>query len=153
MSTNKMLYVTIFAAFLSSCASDTFVSHNGNMPSNERISRLENGQDKNEVQALLGAPSNVVSLDQNTWIYMSSEIKQVAFMKPQEIGRDVLTIKFDSNDKVSDIKRLTKKDGEEIVVSNDSTQTLGQDPGFFQKYFGGIGKYMPFPGMTNNQRL
>lgn len=130
---------------LCSCACDElFVSHNGNMPTKERISQLKKGQSKEEVLSLLGAPSSVVSLDKNTWIYMSSEVKQVAFLKPTEISRDVLTIKFDKYDQVSDIDRLNKKHGTEVAISDDATQTLGQDPGFFEKYFGGVGQYMPF---------
>ena len=114
------------------------------MPTNDRISQLKPGQSKEEVLSLLGAPSSVVSLDKNTWIYMSSEIKQVAFFKPTEISRDVLTIKFDKYDQVADIDRLDKKKGAEVAVSNDATLTLGQEPGFFEKYFGGVGQYMPF---------
>ena len=75
---------------------------------------------------------------------MSSEVKQVAFFKPTEIDRDVLTIKFDKYDQVADIDRLNKKNGTEVAVSTDATQTLGQEPGFFENYFGGVGQYMPF---------
>ena len=144
MSTNKILFSILTAAALCSCSSDVFVSHNGNMPTNDRISQLKPGQSKEEVLSLLGAPSSVVSLDKNTWIYMSSEVKQVAFFKPTEIDRDVLTIKFDKYDQVADIDRLNKKNGTEVAVSTDATQTLGQEPGFFEKYFGGVGQYMPF---------
>lgn len=155
MSINKILFATFLAVSLSACASDTFISHNGNMPTNERISQLKVGQDKDEVVGLLGAPSSVVSLDKNTWIYMSSEIKQVAFMKPEEVSRDVLTIKFDNQNRISDINRLNKSHGENVKVSADETQTLGQELGFFEKYFGGIGQYMPFslPGGRRNSTL
>ena len=146
MSTNKILFSIFTTAMLCSCSSDVFVSHNGNMPTNDRISQLKPGQSKEEVLSLLGAPSSVVSLDKNTWIYMSSEVKQVAFFKPTEIDRDVLTIKFDKYDQVADIDRLNKKNGTEVAVSTDATQTLGQEPGFFERFFGGVGTYMPFAG-------
>ena len=129
---------------LSGCANEWFVTHNGNMPTNERISKLNVGQTKQEVRQILGSPSSVVSLDQNTWIYMSSDIKRVAFFKPEEISRDVLTIKFNKDEKVEDITRLKKENGREIIISQDETPTLGQQPGFFEKYFGGVGQYMPF---------
>ena len=144
MSINKLVFTSIMVMALSGCANEWFVTHNGNMPTNERISKLNVGQTKQEVRQILGSPSSVVSLDQNTWIYMSSDIKRVAFFKPEEISRDVLTIKFDKDDKVEDITRLKKENGREIVVSQDETPTLGQQPGFFEKYFGGVGQYMPF---------
>ena len=122
MSTNKLFFISAFALLCTTgCASDWFVTHNGNMPTNERISQVNVGQSKQQVQQVLGTPSSVVSLDQNTWIYMSSDIKRVAFFEPEEISRDVLTIKFNKDDKVADIKRLKKENGREITVSSDET--------------------------------
>lgn len=131
--------------FSSACSSDLFITHNGNMPSNERIAQIRVGQSKSEILNILGSPSSVVSLDRNQWIYMSSDIKRVAFFAPKEVDRDVLTIQFNDQGKVSEIERLTKKDGKEIKVSTNKTETLGHNPGFFRKYFGGVGQYMPSP--------
>ncbi len=151
MSTNKLFFATMLSvSLLSGCASDWFVTHNGNMPTNERISQVNIGQSKQEVQYILGAPSSVVSLDRNTWIYMSSDIRRIAFLRPEEISRDVLTIKFDEQEKVADIQRLKKENGYEVVVSSEETPTLGQQPGFFEKYFGGVGQFMPFGVSKNN---
>ena len=137
MSINKVVLLSAFLmTFSSACSSDLFITHNGNMPSNERI----------------GSPSSVVSLDRNQWIYMSSDIKRVAFFAPKEVDRDVLTIQFNDQGKVSEIERLTKKDGKEIKVSTNKTETLGHNPGFFRKYFGGVGQYMPFPTNTDPNR-
>ena len=80
--------------FSSACSSDLFITHNGNMPSNERIAQIRVGQSKSEILNILGSPSSVVSLDRNQWIYMSSDIKRVAFFAPKEVDRDVLTIQF-----------------------------------------------------------
>lgn len=153
MSTNKFFFATALSvSILSGCASDWFITHNGNMPTNERISQINLGQSKQEVQYILGSPSSVVSLDRNTWIYMSSDIRRIAFFKPQEVSRDVLTIKFNEQEKVADIKRLKKENGCEVAVSSDETPTLGQKPGFFQKYFGGVGQFMPF-GVSKNSSI
>lgn len=151
MSINKMRFLSLITIILlSSCSNDLFLTHNGNMPSNERIAKVKVGNTKNEVINNLGAPSSVVSLDQNTWIYMSSDIKRVAFMAPEEVDRDVLTIEFDNGGKVEKINRLSKKNGIEVAVSDDKTETLGHDAGFFEKFFGGIGNYSPFPGVKSD---
>ena len=102
------------------------------------------GDTQSKVENILGSPSNVVSFNKNAWIYMSSDVKQVAFCKPEEISRDVLTIYFDSNKKVTRITRLAKKDGKTIEVDTDKTATAGHDIGFFEKYFGGVGMFSPF---------
>ena len=152
MSINKALFLSLAAFSLSTaCSSDLFITHNGNMPTNERIEQVKVGQSKYQVKSILGAPSSDVSLDRNTWIYMSSDIKRVAFMEPEEVDRDVLTIKFDNKDTVAEITRMTKKDGKEIQVSEEKTEAMGSDQGFFEKFFGGVGQYMPFPSGNTNR--
>lgn len=156
MSINKIICACSLALLLSACSTEKtnewFVTHNGNMPSNERISRVKIGDSEEEVRRILGSPSTVVSFDRNTWIYMSSDIKRVAFFAPEEINRDVLTIKFNNRGEVADITRMSKKDGRQITINEDKTESYEQDPGFFQKYFGGVGQYNPF-GMKNNSSL
>ena len=150
MLTNKFCLAASIALLTSACASDAFIVHNGNMPSNERISKVEVGSTKNFVARTLGAPSSVTSFDQNTWIYMSSDIRKVAFFEPKEISRDVLTIKFNKMNQVESIHRLNKDNGQEIVVAEDETPAAGHQPGFFEKFFGGIGSYSPFPAAKND---
>ena len=156
MSITKIISTVSVVALLSACSTsktnEWFITHNGNMPTNERISRIEEGNSKNEIIRLLGAPSNIVSFDKNTWIYMSSEVKQVAFFAPEEVSRDILTIKFDDNNNVVDITRLSKKDGQEIIINQSKTDAFGQEQGFFEKYFGGVGQYNPF-GKSNSSSL
>lgn len=84
MSINKMICTCSLVLLLASgCstekANEWFVTHNGNMPTNERISRIEVGDSKEEVRQILGSPSSVVSFDKNTWIYMSSDVRRIAF--------------------------------------------------------------------------
>ena len=146
MSTNKLslIFSMILISTVAACSSDTFIHHNGNMPSEERISELRRGMSEEDVLSLLGAPSSVVSLDKNTWIYMSCDVKKVAFFKPEEIDRDILKIRFNENGKVIAVNRLSKAHGTEVVLSEDKTETLGQDPGLLQKTFGTLGTYSPF---------
>lgn len=80
---------------------------------------------------------------------MSSDIKSVAFMEPKEVNRRILKISF-NNDKVVEVTRLTKDDGKNISPSQERTEVKGQDPGFFRKYFGGVGQFNPFAGQANS---
>ncbi len=147
MSTNKAFLVGLVSLLLvTACASneDLFISHNGNMPAEENIEQVKVGQSQGEVLTLLGSPSNVVSLDKNTWIYMSADIKQVAFFQPEEVKRDILTIKFDSNNQVTEIERIDANKGAEVEIVEEKTETLGHDKGFFEKFFGGTQQYSPF---------
>ena len=149
MLLNKFCLAAAIVMFTSACASDAFIVHNGNMPSNERISKVEVGSTKNFVAQTLGAPSCVTSFDQNTWIYMSSDIKKVAFFEPEEVNRDVLTIKFNKMNQVESIHRLNRNSGQEVEIAEDETPSVGHEPGFFEKFFGGIGNYSPFPAVSS----
>lgn len=146
---NKTSCVFIASALLCACSSDIFVTHNGNMPTSDRISMVQKGQDKARVRELLGAPSSINPLDSNTWLYMSSDVKRVAFFKPVELNRDVLTIKFNDKGIVDSISRYSKEHGREIEISEDATEFQESDKGFFEEYFGGVGSYMPI--QSNNK--
>ncbi len=153
MSTKNTFYCMLALSFgLCSCSSDIFITHNGNMPSNDKIVLLQKGQNKAMVRQILGAPSSVNPLDNNTWIYMSSDVKRVAFFKPVELDRDVLTVKFDENDIVTSISRYSKEHGKEVAISEDATEFQKSDQGFFQEYFGGVGAYMPIQGTNKTNQ-
>ncbi|MBQ7285335.1 MAG: outer membrane protein assembly factor BamE [Alphaproteobacteria bacterium] len=157
MSINKLMSACAIIALVSACSTqktnEWFVSHNGNMPSNERIEQIAKGDSQEKVRQILGSPSSVVSLDRNTWIYMSSDVKRVAFMVPEEVERDVLTIRFDDNGTVMELERLNKDNGNEVKISSDETEAPGEQLGFFRKYFGGVGQYSPFGGMGGSNSL
>ena len=74
---------------------------------------------------------------------MSSTVKKIAFLTPKIVDRDVLTIRFDNNGSVSEISRLSEADGKVLKIDTDKTESDGHNPGFFKKYFGGVGTYMP----------
>jgi len=143
MSINKLFLLSV-SLLTAACSSDTFICRTGNMPSEDKIAMVFKGQSKNDVLEVLGSPSTVVPLDKDTWIYMSSEIRQIAFMAPEEIDRDVLVVKFDPEGKVSAIDKLDKEHGEQLAVAEEQTPNQEQEQGFFRKYFGGVGQYLPF---------
>ena len=154
MSINKIVWTFFCTVFLASCSSaktnEWFVSHNGNMPSEERIAQIKKGTSQEDVVQILGAPSAIISFDTNTWLYMSSDIKRVAFFEPEEVDRKILKITFNNSGKVARVDRLTKADGADITPSKDKTEVRGQEVGFFRRYFGGVGQYNPFAGQNTS---
>ncbi len=143
MSIRKLFYTGLICLILSACSSDIFLVHNGNMPSAGKIAQIKNGQTKEEVSSILGSPSSVSTFGGQSWIYMSSTLKKIAFCKPEEVNRDVLAIRFDSNGRVSEIVKYNHENGRDIAIDSSQTVTAGHKMGFFRKYFGGVGAYMP----------
>jgi len=136
-------YFLFTVLFLNACSSDVFLVHNGNMPSDDKIANVQIGQTKQEVEYILGSPSMVSSLNDNEWLYMSSTVRKVAFLEPKILERDILTIHFDKKGKVSKISKLDEENGQNITIDEEETSSEGHNPGFFKKYFGGVGQYMP----------
>lgn len=154
MSISKMFLASFCVILVTACSTaqqeEWFVNHSGNMPAKERIARIEVGNSKDDVINTLGMPSSINAFDENSWVYMSSDIKTLAFMPPEEINRDVLKIRFNNADEVIEIENLTLADGADIAPNKDKTEVKGQRPGFFKKYFGGVGQYTPFSTKGNN---
>lgn len=148
MSIRKMFF---FGAVLlcAACSSDVFLKHNGNMPEEKKINQIALGLTKEEVRDILGSPSSVTGLNDNHWIYMSSTQRKIAFLRPEETERDILALSF-KDGKISKIEKFGLQDGNDIAVDEDETQTATPNVGFFRKYFGGVGQYMPF-GKTDSR--
>ena len=153
MSISKLFFLSLFVFGLVGCSGDIFLVHNGNMPSSEKISQIRKGQNKAEVESVLGSPSAVTSFDNRTWIYMSSTLKKVALFKPEEMKRDVLAITFNDDGKVATIKNYDLEDGRQINVDTTATPTAGTQLGFFRKYFGGVGAYLPIAPSNSGDSL
>lgn len=149
MSIYKMFFLSLVLV-CSACSSDVFLKHNGNMPEESKIQKIAIGQNKDEVRDILGNPSSVTGLNENHWIYMSSTQKKVAFLRPEELQRDILAITF-KDDKISKIEKFDLADGNNIKIDPDETKTANSNVGFFRKYFGGVGQYLPFGGSSDKE--
>jgi len=143
MSRYNLFFLGLLLCAVSACSSDVFLVHNGNMPAPEKIAKLEKGQTKQTVAELLGSPSSIASFDDNTWIYMSSTVRKFAFLDPKVLQRNILTIEFDNKGKVRNFAEIDESQGRKVGIDQDETEIQTQDVGFFKKYFGGVGAYMP----------
>lgn len=148
MSIRKILFI-LALILCNACSSDIFLDHNGNIPSSEKIAHIHNGQTKEDVIAILGSPSTTTGLNNNHWIYISTTIERIAFLKPKELDRQILALTFEDN-KVNKIEKFTLADANNITIDTDETKSTDREQGFFRKYFGGVGAYMPFGGTREN---
>lgn len=154
MSTrNIVLSLVAGISFISACSTDYFNQTEGNMPSKDDILSVQRGMDQAKVREIMGSPSVISSLDHRTWIYMNSTMKRLAFFKPEELERNVVAVEFNLDGKVERVVQLTKENGKEVVISSDETPVMGTEEGFMQKYFGGVGAYMPIQPTKENNGL
>ncbi|MCF8480157.1 MAG: outer membrane protein assembly factor BamE [Rhodospirillum sp.] len=127
---------------LSAC-SDTITAH-GNLPTAESMAMVEPGtHTRADVQALLGTPSATSMYGGETWYYISNQTQQMAFLKPDELTRTVLAVEFDPSGMVSDVRTLTKDDGQTVDIVQRETPTRGTESSIIQELFGNIGRFSP----------
>jgi len=143
MSINKKIFfIAAFSLSISACSNLYILNETGNMPKASKIERITIGEtNERAVLQILGSPSTVNNFDTKSYIYMSSKIKSVAFFKPEEIEREVLTISFNKNNVVKKISRLNKQDGQEINITLDKTPTTGKELTAWEQIIGNIGRF------------
>ena len=71
-------------------------------------------------------------------------------MAPKEVDREVLVVKFNNDGRVVSIDKMNQQNGEQLQVANEQTPNQEQEQGFFRKYFGGVGQYLPFGNSAGN---
>ncbi len=113
------------------------VLHHGYLPRQGDIQQLHEGMSKAEVEALLGSPSTTATIDSinDSYYYISSTTKQVAFLKPQEVDRRVLAIRFNRNGLVKSFALYGLKDGQVVNISDRETPAAGREMGIIASLF------------------
>ena len=153
MSTHNVLFSTLAGILLlSACSTDYFVQTEGNLPSKNDVLALKQGMSQEEVRKIMGSPSVISSLDHRTWLYMNTTMKRMAFFEPEELERNLVAVRFNQSGKLERVVELTKEDGKDFAVSQSATPVLGSEETFMEKYFGGVGYYMPIEP-TNGSNL
>ena len=139
MQKNPAFFIAIALLFaLSSCYREEAVR--GNYVIDEKIEKSKNAS-KEDILKTLGSPSHITAFDPDIWIYIGYKERQYAFFDPKETDRRVLRVVFNSKGKVSDIQKLTAKDGNNIFYSRDKTPVHGNNQGYISQIVRNIGRF------------
>lgn len=132
----------LLSGLLSGCAYE--IEAHGNLPADSALAQIQPGvHSRADVQALLGTPSSSSLFDNEAWYYISNLTTQVAFLKPEELDRQVVIVEFDRAGTVSDVIRIYQEDGEVIQISGRETPSRGTEQTMFQEFFGNLGRFTP----------
>ena len=137
------LAATLFA--VTGCA--PIVEVRGFVPDMEKTQALTKGTDNHStVQEALGTPTVKSTFDEETWYYISERAERVAFLEPEILQREVLTLTFDPDtSKLKDIGRYSLKDGLVVTLVSRTTPAKGRELSFLQEVFGSIGRVGALP--------
>ena len=112
------------------------VNQRGFLPDPNGEASVKIGADtKTSIQQRLGDPSTQATFGGDSWYYISSLEKQVAFFDPRVETRSILAIHFDKDGKVTDIKHYGLKDGHVVAFETNETPARGRELTFLQQLF------------------
>jgi len=136
----KPLRFAFFVAALSACSPT--IDMRGNLPSPEALAQIKPGTTtQDEVMTLLGTPSSTMTYGGEVWHYISAKTEYVAFTKPEEKERTVVTIAFDTDGKVKEVTKLGLKDGKQVDTVSRETPSAGKEMTIIEQLVGNIGRF------------
>ncbi len=119
--------ITLFA-----CA--PVISQRGYLPDPDNEAAIKAGADtKTTVQSRLGYASTTATFGNDTWYYISSTEKQVAFFTPTVLKRQIVAVYFDKDAKVTNVRHYGLKDGHVIAFETRETPARGRETTFLQE--------------------
>jgi len=132
--------ITATAVTLAGCEAPKRV--HGNMPEEDEVAEIRAGEDtQGDVVDVLGAPSTRAPFAEETWYYIGSKKKQIAFFEPEVIERRIFKVSFAEDNTVSETKVLTLEDGRPIDPVDSITPTAGRDLTVFEQLIGNLGRF------------
>ncbi|HXR94970.1 MAG TPA: outer membrane protein assembly factor BamE [Rhizomicrobium sp.] len=110
------------------------IDQRGYLPDPQLESSIKSGTDtKTTVQDKLGNASTTATFGGDSWYYISSTEKQVAFFTPTVLNREIFAIYFDKAGKVTGMRHFGLKDGHVISFETRETPARGRELTFLQQ--------------------
>jgi outer membrane protein assembly factor BamE (lipoprotein component of BamABCDE complex) len=116
--------------------------NHGFAPSESDLAALTlGGTTREEAIAALGRPTVTPVLGGPTLYYVKSRFRQLAFLAPQEISREVLALTFGPDGRLGAIERFGLEDGRVVPLSRRTTPGVFADSTFIRQILGNIGRF------------
>ncbi len=111
----------------------------GYVPSDAEVAPIRPGVDTYEtVGEALGRPTSRGLLEDSTWYYVESTVRNYTYHAPEVIDRTVLAVEFTPAGTVSGIVRYGIEDGRIINLTTRTTETGGRQLSALEQLFGNL---------------
>lgn len=129
-----------FLVSMATAACAPIYSNHGYVPRDEDLAKIKVGQSTVEdVGLIVGRPTAIGVLVGSDWFYVGSRFRQIGLRAPQEVGREVVAVRFDDKGLVSNVERFGLKEGRVVVISRRVTESNIKGLGFLRQLLGSIG--------------
>ena len=130
----RLVTLSLGAMLLLGCA--PVINQRGYLPDPVGEASIRIGGDtKTTIQERLGDPSTQATFGADSWYYISSVEKTIAFFDPRVETRSVLAVHFDKDGRVADIRHYGLKDGHVVAFETRETPARGKELTFLQQLF------------------
>ncbi len=120
LNTRTLGLVLVLAAAAGCTRMERF---HGFAPTDADLAAVQVGQTtKDSVLASFGPPVSDGTLENNAVYYVSSTFNHYGPFAPEEVDRQVVAIRFDSNDVVRNVARYTLQDGQVVALDRRVTE-------------------------------
>src|SRR5580704_11969725 len=112
------------------------INQRGYLPDPTGEASIKVGTDtKTSIQQRLGDPSTQATFGGDSWYYVSSVERQIAFFDPKTTTRSILVIHFDKDGRVLGLSHYGLKDGNVVAFETRETPAKGRELTFLQQLF------------------
>jgi outer membrane protein assembly factor BamE (lipoprotein component of BamABCDE complex) len=136
VSRPALVALMLGAACVAGCGAQ--IDRHGHVFIDVDVHSVQPGMNKEQVQTILGSPDTKSTIAGDSYYYISTTQKTVAFFKPREIDRQVVAVYFDGNQTVQEVAHYGLKDGIVVNYLKAETPARGKDASLLEQIFGNI---------------
>lgn len=134
-----VLLAMVAALMLTAC-SEQIIKHGHHFRETD-IQQVQAGMSQDQVKLTLGTPATTTTIgDGSAYYYISSTMKQTAFLSPTEVEREILAVYFSPLGSVERVAQYGLKDGKVFDYISATTPAPGaRDEGILKQLFRNLG--------------
>jgi outer membrane protein assembly factor BamE (lipoprotein component of BamABCDE complex) len=116
----------------------------GNRVTEDQLAEIVPGvQTRQDVQTLLGSPTQTSTFGDPVWYYISSRTRQRPGRELAVTNQQTVVVTFDPSGVVKDVRTVGEADGKPVTMVARETPTPGNDRTLLQALFGNVGRIGP----------
>jgi outer membrane protein assembly factor BamE (lipoprotein component of BamABCDE complex) len=130
----------LVAAGIGGCSST--VTRHGHLFQENDLQQIQPGMSQEQVKLSLGTPTTTSAAGAgNAYYYMSSTMKETAFLTPKETDRQVVAVYFNKVGAVERVANYGMKDGKVFdTISRTTPSANNNDDGILKQLFRNLGQ-------------
>ena len=138
---NKIKNAILCLTFTLAVSCTTIYRNHGYAPSDEVLANILTGIDtRASVEDTLGMPTTIGVPEGNSMYFISSRWRHYGIKPPVPISRQIVAIKFDASDILSNVSRYELSDSKLVVLSRRVTAGGASDISFIRQIMGNVGR-------------